>query len=89
MTIFKMVMEGNHRENQGKLDDLAGAFPNKDPKGHCVAHEAMIKRDLATAEFWDKLKEKLAVGGVLSMAGVMVSALGYYALKIIAEHLPK
>lgn len=91
--ILVLVLTAEHRENQQTLETLkkdhAAAFPAGDGIAHRIGHEERIKRDIEEAKFWAGLKGKVAAGGALAVIATTISALGYYMLRWIAEHLPK
>jgi hypothetical protein len=56
------------------------AFPDGDPDGHRVAHEAWIRRAEAQADFWEKLRGSVFTWGVVGLLGVLGLALWQYFL---------
>lgn len=56
------------------------AFPEGDPDGHRVAHEAWIRRAEAQADFWEKLRGSVFTWGVVGLLGVLGLALWQYFL---------
>ncbi len=57
-----------------KQDQIGKAFPGNDPDGHRLAHEAWIKGAQARAEFWAKMRDKLAETGVVGVIGFVALA---------------
>lgn len=57
-----------------KQDQISKGFPSGDPDGHRLAHEAWIKGAQAKAEFWAKLRDKLAETGVMGAVGFLALA---------------
>lgn len=58
-----------------KVDLLAKGFPNDDPAGHRMAHEALISAAEARRDFWQKLRFELAKYGLIGFAGWALYAL--------------
>lgn len=68
-----------------KIDDLMGAFPNRDPDGHRVYHEEMIQLARARREFWQALRTSLAEKGIWAL---LLFVLGAVALSIKSRLIP-
>jgi hypothetical protein len=53
------------RTLQDSIDDLRGAFPDGDVRGHCEAHKAMIEAANEQKAFWRGLKEEVGKRGIM------------------------
>lgn len=72
------VIEGNIKVLTDRVDDLTKGFPNGDPDGHRLYHEAAIKRIEARTRFYEALRAELAKQGLWSLIVFMGGALIYY-----------
>lgn len=60
---------------------LVNAFPDNDPEGHRRAHEAWIKKAEAQAATWIKIKDSVAVWGVIGLLGFILLAVWAAVMK--------
>ena len=55
------------RTLQASIDDLRGAFPDGDVRGHCDAHKEMIEAAQAQKQFWKGMREEVGRRGILAI----------------------
>lgn len=72
------VVEGKVNVLIERVDDLAKGFPNNDPDGHRLYHDAVIKRMEARTRFYEALRAELAKQGLWSLIVFIGGALIYY-----------
>lgn len=72
------VIEKDIKVLTDRVDDLARGFPNGDPDGHRIYHEASIKRIEARTRFYEALRAELAKQGVWSLIVFLGAAIVYY-----------
>lgn len=72
------VIEKDIKVLTDRVDDLTRGFPNGDPDGHRLYHEASIKRIEARTRFYEALRAELAKQGLWSLIVFMGAALIYY-----------
>lgn len=72
------VIEKDIKVLTDRVDDLTRGFPNGDPDGHRLYHEASIKRIEARTRFYEALRAELAKQGVWSLIVFLGAAIVYY-----------
>lgn len=72
------VIEKDIKVLTDRVDDLTRGFPNGDPDGHRLYHEASIKRIEARTRFYEALRAELAKQGLWSLIVFIGGALLYY-----------
>lgn len=72
------VIEKDIKVLTERVDDLARGFPNEDPDGHRLYHDAVIKRMEARTRFYEALRAELAKQGVWSLIVFIGGAIIYY-----------
>lgn len=72
------VIEKDIKVLTDRVDDLARGFPNDDPDGHRLYHDAVIKRIEARTRLYETLCAELAKQGLWSLIVFIVGAVIYY-----------
>ena len=72
------VIEKDIKVLTDRVDDLTRGFPNGDPDGHRIYHEASIKRIEARTRFYEALLAELAKQGLWSLIIFVGAAVVYY-----------
>lgn len=67
---------------QVSVNDLRGAFPDGDVRGHCEAHQAMINAAKAQETFWSELKVDIAKKGLWFL---LVTLCGFVWIGLLAK----
>lgn len=79
------VIEKDIKMLTERVDDLAKGFPNGDPDGHRLYHEATIKKIEARARFYEDLRAELAKKGIWSLIILIGAALWFYLKAKLSE----
>ena len=72
------VIEKDIKVLTDRVDDLARGFPNGDPDGHRLYHEASIKRIEARARFYEDLRAELAKKGLWALIALVGTAVWFF-----------
>ncbi len=73
------VLEQNLKVVIDRVDDLARGFPENDPDGHRRAHEAMIRKDEARTQLYQKILEKLVTDGMWAAIVFVIGCIVFFA----------
>lgn len=68
-----------------RVDDLTKGFPNGDPDGHRLYHEATIKRIEARARFYEDLRAELAKKGIWALIVLVGTAIWFFAKSKLSD----
>lgn len=77
------VIEKEIKVLTDRVDDLAKGFPNADPDGHRIYHEATIRREEARARFYEELRAELAKKGIWALLVLVGTALWFFVVSKI------
>ncbi len=77
----RTILEDHMKGEEHLLKSFADAFPNADLAGHRNYHDAVIQKERARKEFFQKLTFELAKWGLIGFVGWVVANLWMDFLK--------